>query len=166
MGWEIPTLTRLHLAIWVLLTLSGAGPSLLHARAARSSATPDGKGATRNPHGSLSVPCENCHTAAGWKPIRAVPEFDHNKTAYPLRGMHEKAKCAQCHLKPVFSNVAKNCADCHADIHRRQMGPDCAQCHTVKGWEISTPAVRDHRNRLPLLGAHAAVECEQCHKQA
>jgi len=80
--------------------------------------------------------------------------------------MHEKAKCAQCHLQPVFSNVAKNCADCHADIHRRQMGPDCAQCHTVKGWEISTPAVRDHRNRLPLLGTHAAVECEQCHKQA
>jgi hypothetical protein len=113
----------------------------------------------------LNIPCENCHTSSGWRPIRAVPEFDHNKTSYPLRGMHEKVKCVQCHVKPVFTNVGKNCADCHADIHRRQMGPNCEQCHTVQGWNIAVQAVRDHQNRFPLLGAHAAVPCEECHKQ-
>jgi len=123
------------------------------------------KETSRNPHGSLAVPCENCHTAASWRPIRAVPEFDHNKTNYPLRGMHEKVKCVECHIKPVFTNVGKACADCHADIHRRLMGSDCAQCHTVQGWNIAVQQVKDHQNRFPLLGAHAAVQCDECHKQ-
>jgi len=48
----------------------------------------------------FAIPCENCHTATGWRPIRAVPEFDHNKRVYPLRGMHEKVQCTQCHVKP------------------------------------------------------------------
>ena len=74
------------------------------------------KKGTRSPHGPLAIPCENCHISSGWRPIRAVPEFDHNKTKYPLRGMHEKVQCIQCHLKPVFTDVGKNCADCHADI--------------------------------------------------
>jgi hypothetical protein len=95
-----------------------------------------------------------------------VPEFDHNKTKYPLRGMHEKVQCAQCHSKPIFTNVGKNCQDCHADIHQRRMGTDCAQCHTVQGWNIAVQQVKDHQNRFPLLGAHAAVQCEDCHKGA
>jgi hypothetical protein len=121
---------------------------------------------TRSPHGPLAIPCENCHTAAGWRPIRAVPEFDHNKTQYPLRGMHEKVQCTQCHAKPVFTEVGKHCQDCHADIHQRKMGTDCAQCHAVQGWNITVQKVRDHQNRFPLLGAHAAVQCEDCHKSA
>ena len=133
--------------------------------AASGSTSAAQKETTRNPHGPLTIPCENCHTAAGWRPIRAVPEFDHNKTSYPLRGLHENVKCVACHIKPVFTNVGKNCADCHADIHRRQMGPDCAQCHTVQGWNIAVQQVKDHQNRFPLLGAHAAVQCNECHKQ-
>src|SRR6266850_735228 len=121
---------------------------------------------TRSPHGPLAIPCENCHTATGWRPIRAVPEFDHNKTSYPLRGMHEKVQCTQCHVKPVFTDVGKNCQDCHADIHQRKMGTDCARCHSVLGWNNAVQQVKDHQNRFPLLGAHAAVQCEECHKGA
>ena len=123
-------------------------------------------GNTRSPHGPLSIPCQNCHTYTSWRPIRAVPEFDHNKTSYPLRGMHEKVACTQCHLKGVFTDVGKNCADCHADIHRRKFGSDCAQCHTVKGWQVNLASIKEHQNRFPLVGAHAAVECEFCHKGA
>src|SRR5467141_3873881 len=121
---------------------------------------------TRSPHGALAIPCENCHTATGWRPIRAVSEFDHNKTSYPLRGMHEKVQCTQCHVKPVFTDVGKNCQDCHADIHQRKMGTDCARCHSVLGWNNAVQQVKDHQNRFPLLGAHAAVQCEECHKGA
>ena len=121
---------------------------------------------TRSPHGALAIPCENCHTAGGWRPIRAVPEFDHSKTSYPLRGMHEKVKCTQCHGKPVFTDVGKQCQDCHEDVHRRQMGPNCAQCHTVQGWNIAVQQLKDHQNRFPLLGAHAAAQCDDCHKSA
>ncbi len=119
---------------------------------------------TRSPHGDLNIPCQNCHTSVGWKPIRAVPEFDHNQTKYPLRGLHQGVACTQCHAKPVFSNTGTNCADCHADIHRRQMGANCAQCHTVKGWNIVLQRVREHENRFPLIGGHAGLDCADCHK--
>ena len=142
---------------WLML-LAGPGASLAFPAPQRQT--------TRSPHGPLAIPCENCHTAAGWRPIRAVPEFDHNKTAYPLRGMHEKVQCTQCHAKPVFTDVGKLCQDCHADIHQRKMGTDCAQCHSVQGWNIAVQKVKDHQNRFPLLGAHAAVQCEDCHKSA
>src|SRR5256885_4927329 len=80
--------------------------------------------------------------------------------------MHEKVQCTQCHAKPVFTEVGKLCQDCHADIHQRKMGTDCAQCHSVQGWNIAVQKVKDHQNRFPLLGAHAAVQCEDCHKSA
>jgi len=44
------------------------------------SSTPPQRETSRSPHGPLAIPCENCHNAASWRPIRAVPEFDHNKT--------------------------------------------------------------------------------------
>jgi hypothetical protein len=121
---------------------------------------------THSPHGNLSTPCQNCHTASAWKPIRAVPEFDHNQTRYPLRGMHQSVTCVQCHVKPVFSNVGQRCQDCHADIHRRQLGANCEQCHTVQGWQVSVKQIQQHNNRFPLTGAHAAVDCDSCHKGA
>lgn len=121
---------------------------------------------TRSPHGNLNLPCQNCHTSLGWKPIRAIPEFDHNRTSYPLRGMHQSVTCAQCHTKPVFSNVGTKCADCHADIHKRQFGATCESCHSVRGWMVSVKQIQNHQNRFPLVGAHAAVECDACHKNA
>jgi len=121
---------------------------------------------THSPHGNLNVPCQNCHTASAWKPIRAVPEFDHNQTKYPLRGMHTSVACIQCHVKPVFTSVGQRCQDCHADIHKRQLGANCEQCHTVRGWQVSVQQVQQHNNRFPLTGAHAAVDCDACHKGA
>ena len=120
----------------------------------------------KSPHGPLTIPCENCHTNTSWAPIRAIPEFNHDSTRYPLRGMHEKVSCTGCHLKPVFTDVGKQCADCHADIHRAQFGTNCAQCHTVLGWQVSVQSISQHFNRFPLLGAHAVVECQECHKNA
>jgi len=119
---------------------------------------------TPNPHGSLKAPCENCHTPAGWMPIRKNPEFDHNKTAYPLRGMHTKVLCQECHLDPVFSNVGRQCQDCHADLHRRKNGAQCDLCHRVNGWQVSIHNINEHQDRFPLIGAHAVVDCYSCHK--
>ena len=131
-----------------------------------SSAVPQAAGGTHSPHGNLNIPCQNCHTANAWRPIRSVPEFDHNQTRYPLRGMHQAVTCAQCHVKPVFTNVGLRCQDCHADIHKRQLGANCEQCHTVRGWTVSIQQVQQHNNRFPLTGAHAAVDCDSCHKGA
>ena len=119
---------------------------------------------TRSPHGDLNIACQNCHTVYGWKPIRAVPEFDHNQTKFPLRGMHEGVNCVNCHTKMVFSNVGTKCAECHADIHRGKMGANCESCHTVRGWNVNVAQINMHNNRFPLTGAHAAAACEDCHK--
>jgi hypothetical protein len=121
---------------------------------------------TRSPHGTLNMPCQNCHTFEGWKPIRNVPEFDHDQTRFPLRGMHQGVTCTQCHSKLVFSNVGTKCADCHADIHKRQFGANCERCHSVKGWQVSVAQISQHQNRFPLIGAHAALDCDSCHKGA
>ncbi len=121
---------------------------------------------TQNPHGTLAQSCENCHTFTTWKPIRNLPEFSHDKTRYPLRGMHANVTCTQCHTKLLFTNVGHTCSDCHADIHRGQMGANCQNCHSVKGWSVSTRQIQQHQNRFPLVGAHAVLECEACHKQA
>ncbi len=119
---------------------------------------------TYSPHGNLNLSCQNCHTVYGWKPIRAVPEFDHNLTTFPLRGMHEGVACTACHTKMVFSNVGSKCASCHADIHKGRMGANCESCHTVRGWKVSVQQINQHMNRFPLTGAHAAASCDACHK--
>ena len=124
------------------------------------------RGPTRNPHGTLSIVCENCHTSTSWIPIRPAPDFNHNETRFPLRGLHVEVSCRQCHTKLVFSDVGTKCADCHADIHRRQFGGKCEECHTIRGWRVSMQSVRQHQNRFPLFGAHAAVDCGSCHKNA
>ena len=80
--------------------------------------------------------------------------------------MHEGVACNQCHVKMVFTDVGSKCADCHADIHRRQFGANCEQCHNVRGWNVAVQQINQHQNRFPLIGAHAALECDSCHKGA
>src|SRR6184192_4618319 len=160
----------LQVVLWALLALPVAENATRDDRPRPKAAQPSqqkSRATTGSPHGpTLNLPCENCHSATAWRPIKANPEFDHDKTRYPLRGMHEKVECTQCHVKPVFTDVGKNCQDCHTDVHQRKMGTNCAQCHKVQGWNIAVQQVKDHQNRFPLLGAHAAVQCEDCHKGA
>lgn len=62
--------------------------------------------------------CANCHGFENWKPVK----FDHEKTAFPLKGAHEKVACSGCHkVKETNGNVFINyklenfkCASCHA----------------------------------------------------
>ncbi len=80
--------------------------------------------------------------------------------------MHQDVGCTKCHTSMVFKNVSTHCSDCHADIHMRQFGANCESCHSVKGWQVSTREIQNHQNRFPLVGAHAMVECAECHKGA
>jgi hypothetical protein len=116
-----------------------------------------------SPHGPMQIACETCHTASAWKPIRKKPDFDHNKTGYPLRGLHAMVTCEECHVNPVFANVGRNCQDCHADIHRRKNGAQCDLCHRASGWQVSVHSMNEHQDRFPLIGAHAVADCYSCH---
>jgi hypothetical protein len=148
-------------------------PALVHAQAQApdpslqtSQAGQGPRAKVTNPHGPGIGSCQNCHTFTNWKPIRSMPEFNHDQTRYPLRGMHQDVGCTKCHTSLVFKNVSTHCSDCHADIHMRQFGANCEKCHTVKGWQVSTRDIQNHQNRFPLVGAHAMLECEACHKGA
>ena len=129
-------------------------------------ATPGPQSKIKMPHGLLTIPCMNCHTSSGWKPIRPFPDFDHGKTRFPIQGRHKDADCRQCHPDLNFSQAGTQCVDCHADIHRRQFGSDCEECHNMSGWRVELKDINEHQNRFPLMGAHAAVQCEGCHKSA
>jgi hypothetical protein len=46
------------------------------------------------------------------------------------------------------------------------VSPDCSECHTVKGFTSFTFTVEKHNlSRFPLLGAHSATPCYECHKK-
>ena len=75
-----------------------------------------------NPHadqfGSRGSECAGCHTSIKWKPSL----FDHDKTAFPLKGGHENVACSACHslTRQVSGNAVlfykptpTTCEGCH-----------------------------------------------------
>ena len=75
-----------------------------------------------NPHadqfGARAAQCTNCHGTNQWKPSL----FDHDKTAFPLKGGHENVACTSCHtLKRqiagnevlIYKPTPTACASCH-----------------------------------------------------
>ncbi len=131
-----------------------------------------------DPHANrLGDKCESCHTTAGWLVVKESV-FDHNRTRYPLRGLHQTVDCAKCHQPeprkpPVYKNMAfARCQDCHVDAHAGQLSVRsdsgrCETCHDVNGFRPSlfTVAMHNTQSRYPLVGAHEKVVCEKCHSK-
>jgi hypothetical protein len=120
-----------------------------------------------NPHGKFQGECADCHSANAWKPARISPRFDHAKFGFPLEGAHAAASCLRCHASLDFTQERQRCATCHDDVHRGELGNECARCHTARSFIDRTAMARLHQTlRFPLTGAHAALECEDCHRPA
>ncbi|MFH1844799.1 MAG: cytochrome c3 family protein, partial [bacterium] len=120
-------------------------------------------------HGpDFDLDCGRCHTPVGWRALRPDLEFDHAETGYQLLGAHAANECRDCHHDPVFHHVGVTCADCHDDVvHRGELGNDCARCHNEQDWRHSANMLLEHQQtRFPLLGRHALVDCEVCHRTA
>jgi len=116
--------------------------------------------------------CIKCHNTSGWANY-SQKNFDHNKTKYPLEGLHLKLQCEQCHKpgKPLKIKKFNQCKDCHFDTHRGQFSDRvqkgaCEECHTIKGFIPSTFTTDMHAKcDYPLAGSHLAVPCFACHKK-
>jgi len=127
--------------------------------------------------------CERCHNLQGYRPS-TFTLAKHKETHFVLTGGHVAIPCADCHKasdplapKPVvfyhWDNLS--CATCHADPHKGQFRErmqkpgaggkpaGCEACHITKSWrELSG---FDHAGTsFPLLGAHRATACIDCHK--
>ena len=129
----------------------------------------------------LDAKCEKCHDFENWKES-TKKKFDHEKTKYPLEGLHQKVECIKCHSlmedpkkKPDgstdkdFANYKKleftNCSPCHKDPHQNKFGQNCVKCHDPFGWTHVVMTGFDHsKTKYPLIGEHRHVACEKCHQ--
>ncbi len=130
--------------------------------------------------------CVRCHSEHNgenfqlihWEPSQRA--FDHSKTGYVLEGKHAELTCQQCHnarnipeaerstikrqdLNRTFLGLSRDCLSCHTDPHHGQLGKDCLKCHTLTEWKRAT-GFNHAKTRFPLLGTHARVPCEKCHR--
>lgn len=116
--------------------------------------------------------CRACHGVDRWGDI----EFDHGRTAFPLRGAHARAPCAACHrvtrsgddVHVALAGLPTACASCHRDPHGGQFArggraAPCTDCHQEESWSRVT---FDHERAtgFPLAGAHRDVPCAACHR--
>jgi len=116
--------------------------------------------------GNFPQDCLSCHTVAAWTPAT----FDHSLTRFQLTGAHQAVVCEQCHINGQFTGTPMDCFSCHQNDFQQVTDPnhvagnfshDCLTCHSTNAWQ---PATFDHsKSRFPLLGAHQAVPCAQCH---
>jgi len=106
--------------------------------------------------------CETCHDQSKWKPAH----FNHDKTKFPLRGGHAAVKCDTCHTGSLYRDrLATACVSCHRkeDPHKGKLGERCERCHGDADWRKNLTF--DHElTRFPLIGLHAPVACEECHR--
>lgn len=90
------------------------------------------------------------------------PEFDHDATAFPLFGAHERTSCESCHTGGRFEGTPTDCGYCHDGTNKWAVsakhpghfptGADCGFCHTARSWE---QARMDHGT--------VSSSCESCH---
>ncbi len=127
--------------------------------------------------------CEECHTIQGFAPS-TFTLAKHQSTRFPLTGGHLATPCAECHKDKTPPGTGEpapyryrelSCTACHIDPHRGEFAarmatlradgkPEgCEACHSTDSW---TRRVRfDHSSTaFPLVGAHRAVPCMDCHK--
>jgi Cytochrome c7 and related cytochrome c len=118
--------------------------------------------------------CARCHTSKSWI-VENITKI-HEKTSFPLVGVHSSIDCNKCHKTSTnvrFVPIGLECIDCHKKDFNAAKNPnhtklklsnDCASCHTATP-QWSTRIFPNHDTFYPLTGAHAAIakDCEKCH---
>ena len=124
--------------------------------------------------GRLSSDCASCHRPTTFADVEALQL--HARTNFPLTGSHVQLTCESCHTSDrggAFAPLDAACVACHAPDYARARTPnhaasgfptECSQCHTTLAWQ---GAVFEHAtvsNGFALVGAHAALTCQSCHR--
>ena len=115
--------------------------------------------------GRYGEKCNDCHKNSSWD----EQKFNHDKkTDFPLHGKHKKTACNLCHKGDLYKDeLTSKCIDCHKkdDVHKGKQGKKCDSCHNAKGWHSNVLFDHDLAS-FPLIGMHAATQCEECHLTA
>ena len=115
--------------------------------------------------------CARCHTADSWL-VDNVTQL-HERTAFPLMGVHATVNCNACHNTETnlrFAPTGVDCISCHRADYTSTTQPDhikfgfstdCSSCHSLNGTDWNTQTV-DH-SFFPLEQGHAISDCAACH---
>lgn len=123
--------------------------------------------------GRLGTNCAECHNENSFGKVANEGKFNHDRTAFALKGKHVAVDCKKCHVSEKMTDPLPHntCAACHKDYHEGEFAgnavipPDCAKCHTVDAFQESSYSLEDHqKSRFVLEGAHVATPCFACHK--
>ena len=114
---------------------------------------------------TLGTACGDCHTERNWREAK----FDHERSAFKLRGKHRDVECKECHRDPKsYKGTEQTCAGCHGkdDRHKGTLGANCADCHAETAWKATAGRFSHDNTRFALRNAHArpTLKCEACHK--
>ena len=123
----------------------------------------------------FNTDCLLCHAsdAMSWR-----SSFDHNKTQFPTRGIHEAVECSSCHSNGLFRKTPKDCSACHMKDYTATTSPnhttarfplDCATCHRALTWKPA--AFFPHEQYFPIGSADKHRpgrwnDCTDCHTAA
>lgn len=127
--------------------------------------------------------CVECHAATHFAP-HGFDLQHHARTRLPLDGRHAEAACAACHADPApgeprrFAATPHRCEQCHADVHQPVFAPlanelaaeprgTCAACHGTRAFAAVDHTTFAHAERtgFAVTGAHAQIECTDCHRR-
>ena len=106
--------------------------------------------------------CILCHTVKGWDDV----QFAHDRTGFPLKGMHRQVGCKDCHASDFRKAIPDRCSACHHDPHAQEFGLYCEGCHDEKSWRTQFNADAHRATNFPLTGRHAVLPCTECHRQS
>ena len=108
--------------------------------------------------------CGQCHAAARWTPATLGAQ-GHAIVGWPLRGVHARLDCAECHAEDrPWGLATSTCGDCHAtdDVHEGQLGwGACSDCHGEADWYRTR--FRHETVGWRLRGSHRLASCVDCH---
>jgi hypothetical protein len=124
--------------------------------------------------------CVSCHEAQheGFRSEALLTSQEHALSGFALDLPHNAQNCTECH-NPAHEEFEQRypgrkpeqCSQCHQDPHGGQFeqGPfssgDCISCHERTQFAPHTFDIVKHaRANFQLNGAHAASECNACHR--
>lgn len=126
-----------------------------------------------------STGCGGCHESddeafsAG-----TMPAPLHAAIGFPLTAPHGDVACGQCHggadrAERFPGRAPADCRACHGDAHDGQFDSaprrhgQCTDCHLPTAFHPARFDASMHaKTAFPLTGAHDAVACRSCHRQA
>ena len=114
--------------------------------------------------------CLDCHDPNHFIP--STFSLTQHTQYFPLSKAHAELTCDQCHpaepnlIPRRFVGTPHDCQDCHAEPHGGQFldrYASCLECHHSDRFLPTTLGPAQHSETFPLLAAHRAVACIQCH---